>query len=224
MRITTYATWKSMNDFVAGKPADQSISYEHEGSVGLCNRAAASQAKGAASAAGNTASQLGTTSQNELGTLTPFFQREMKAEHLYDPTQMNELLTAAEAPNAAVTGTAQAEAEGNAARTHNATALTKTLQEMQRDKMKADAGASEGIAAQDVMGAKNLNQEGAAGEGGLYGENLKGQLAAMGAQGNDINSEIEAGKSGWLQNMTGVISSLGSLAGGAGSAMKGFKS
>jgi hypothetical protein len=34
-------------------------------------------------------------------------------------------------------------------------------------------------------------------------------LKAMGIQTQDINAEIEAGKSGWFQNMTGLISALG---------------
>jgi hypothetical protein len=70
--------------------------------------------------------------------------------------------------------------------------------------MKANAGVSEGVAAQDVMGAKQLNQEGAAGESGLYGENLKGQLAAMGQQSADINAATNASQTGWLQSAEGL--------------------
>jgi hypothetical protein len=88
-----------------------------------------------------------------------------------------------------------------AATTGNASAATKSQQELARDKMKADAGVSEGIAAQDVLGAKTLNQEGAQGMQGLYGENLKGQLSAMGQEAGDINAATEASKAGWLQNV-----------------------
>ena len=208
MRITTFAQWNSINDFIAGNPADRSDSFECTSEVALCDRAAQGAAKRSVADASSLAGTEGTRAGSELGELSPFYQREMKAEHLYDPTQINELLTAAGAPIGAAAGQAEAEARGEAARTGNATGLTKTLQEMQRDKMKAAAGASEGIAAQDVMGAKNLNQAGAAGEAGLYGENLKGQLGAMGVENQALENQINAGKSGWFQNMTGMIGAL----------------
>jgi hypothetical protein len=121
--------------------------------------------------------------------LTPFFQREMTAEHEFDPTQEGELLTSAEAPIGAVTGTEEAELQGNAARTHNATGLTKSLDEAARDRMKADATAGEGIASQDVLGAQQLRQEGAAGEMGLHGEDINAQLGAMGVENKAISQE-----------------------------------
>jgi hypothetical protein len=74
----------------------------------------------------------------------------------------------------------------NAARTGNATTLTKSLDEMARDRAKSAAGASEGIAGQDVMAAKQLNQQGAAGMQGLYGTNVSGQLGAMKQQNESI--------------------------------------
>ena len=77
----------------------------------------------------------------------------------------------------------------NAARTGNATSLNKSLDEMARDRAKSVAGASEGIAARDVEGAKQLNQQGAAGMQGLYGTNISGQLGAMKQQNADIQEE-----------------------------------
>ena len=67
--------------------------------------------------------------------------------------------------------------------------------------MKANADASSTVAAQDVMGAKQLQQQGAQGMSGLYGENLKGQLDAMGQEAGDINAATEASKTGWVQNV-----------------------
>jgi hypothetical protein len=193
--------------------------FDYEGPWALCDRAAQGAAKSAANTAGGLAGQQGAEAAGEEATLNPFFKQEMGAQHLFTPGQTNELLTAAGAGTGAVTGEEQAALNRNAATTNNATALTKGLQEAARDKMKAAAGTSEGIAAQDVLGAKQLNQQGAAGEQGLFGTNTDAQLKAMGLQTNDINTQLEAGKSGWLQNMNATITALTQGAKGAGGAL-----
>jgi hypothetical protein len=47
---------------------------------------------------------------------------------------------------------------------------------------------------------------------GLYGEDLKGQLAAMGQESADINTEINASKTGWLQDVEGVVNTGANVA------------
>src|ERR1019366_6666186 len=148
------------------------------------------------------AGTLGADAAGELGQVSPFFSREMKAEHGFDPTQTNEMLTAAGASTGAALGNANSAMQRQAATTGNASAATKSQQELARDAMKTNAGVSEGVAAADVQGAKVLNQEGAQGMQGLYGENLKGQLSAMGQEAGDINAATEASKTGWVQNAT----------------------
>lgn len=222
MKITTKAQWKSMDDFLAGKPADAEQSFEYSGVVGLCDRQLQAQATQNAKTAGQTAAGYGSSASADSSAVTPFYTSELKAKHGFDPTQINELLTAAEAGAGGAAGSITGQAGLEAARTRNASGFTKSLDEAARDKDKALAASSEGIAGQDVMGAKELNQEGAAGLQGLYGTNVNAQLKAMGQQNEDVNTAIEAGKSGWLQNMTGVIGALGSAAQGAGSVMQGI--
>ena len=53
---------------------------------------------------------------------------------------------------------------------------------------------------------------------GLYGTDVGAQLKAMGIQDSDINTEIQAGQSGWLQNTMGAIGTLGNLGLGAAKA------
>ncbi len=188
-------------------------------SVGLevcCLRGASNEAQASEQNAVNTAAQLGGEAGGELATLSPFYQREMTAEHAYDPTQLNEMLTAAEAGTGATTGAMQTALQRQGATTGNAAGQTKALQDLARDRMKANAGASENIAAQDVQGAMNLRQAGAAGESGLYGTNLKGQLAAMGQEASDINAQIDASKTGWLQNAEGIAKTASGIASGFG--------
>ena len=165
-------------------------------------QAAADQAERTAT---GTAATLGQREGSEVATLQPFYQREMQAEHMFDPSQINEMLTAAGASTGGTTGALESAMQRQAATTGNAAGATKGLQELARDRMKAGAGVSEGVAAQDVMGAKPLQQQGAAGMSGLYGENLKGQLDAMGEVSGDINAATNASKAGWLQNAEGIV-------------------
>jgi hypothetical protein len=180
--------------------------------LGCFLRAEEGMAKNAAKTAANVGDNLGSVAASERGVLQPFYQREMSAEHMFDPSQINEMLTAAGAGTGATTGALESAMQRQAATTGNASGATKGLQELARDRMKAASGASTGIAAQDVMGAKQLQQQGAAGMSGLYGENLKGQLDAMGQVSGDINAATNASKSGWLQNVEGVAKTAAGIA------------
>jgi hypothetical protein len=189
--------------------------------MGLGANPALKQFKAEQAAADSARDTYGDSARQEGATLNPFLSQEMKAQHLYNPTQTNELLTAAEAGSGGAIGGAEGLINANAARTGNATTLTKTLDEMARDRAKASAGASEGIAAQDVMGAKQLNQEGAAGMQGLYGTNVSGQLGAMKSGLEATQGEMQANK-GWFNNLTQNLANLGTAASGAMSVYKGI--
>ena len=173
--------------------------------LGCFLRAEEGMAKAAAKTAAGVGAGYGATAAGEGAQLNPFFSREMQAQHAYDPTQLNEMLTAAGAGIGGATGAAQTSATQQAATTGNASAATKSLDDIAREKMKAAAGVSEGIAGQDVQGALALRQQGAQGLQGLYGENVKGQLAAMGQESADINAATNASKTGWLQNTEQAI-------------------
>lgn len=174
------------------------------------DRAAQSAAAGAAKTAGGVAA----TEQgqaNALGAqLTPFYRSEMNAQHLYNPQQMQELLNAAAAPLAGSAATTAGQAASEAARTRNTSGYSAALDQAARERQSALGQAGAGVAAQDVMGAKQLNQEGAKGMAGLYGVDTDAMLKAMGIQNQDIQTQIEAGKSGWFQNlMQGINAATG---------------
>lgn len=185
--------------------------YEYEGPVALCDRSGTQASKDARDVAKTTASDAGGEADTEHGTLSPFYNTEMNAEHLFNPNQNAELLTAAQAPLGSSLGDTQHVAELQGARTRNASGFTKTLQQAQRDRDKAMAGTSEGIAAQDILGAKQLNQEGAAGEMGLFQNDTQKQLQSMGLETGDINAQVNAGKSGWLQNLNQTLQTVEGL-------------
>ena len=176
-----------------------------------------------ANQAGQVAGGYGASAAGEGAQLNPFFSQEMKTQHGYTPGQTSELLTAAEAGAGGATGALSGELQANAARTGNATGVGKSLDEMARDRSKAAAGASEGIAAQDVLGAKQLNQQGAQGMSGLYGVNTNAQLNAMKTQGADTQAAAQMNQ-GWLKPLEGIVGTLGGAAGGAGQLMTGINS
>jgi hypothetical protein len=182
--------------------------------VGLGGSKFAGSAANNTAAAQGAAGQYGSTAAGEGAQLNPFFTQEMNAKHAYDPTQVNEMLTAAESGAGAATGAEQGALINNATRTGNATGVTKSLDEMARDKAKAAAGASEGIAAQDVMGAKALNQQGAAGMQGLYGVNTGAQLNAMKQANADVQTQQELNP-GWLKGVEGIVNTASNAASAA---------
>jgi hypothetical protein len=170
--------------------------------------------------------QFGGQAANESATLNPFFSQEMRAKHGYDPTQTNELLTSAEGGSGGAFGGAEGVMDANAARTGNSTTLNKSLDEMARDKAKVSAGASEGIAAQDVQGAKQLNQQGAAGMQGLYGTNVNAQLGAMKQADEGIKTEQATQGANWLSQLDQMAKFGGDVEGditGAGKIAKMFQ-
>jgi hypothetical protein len=210
MRVYTRLEYQMLPN--GGLELVSSKSFNYEGPVALCLRAEQAMATRAAGTAADVGANLGQTATGERAQLQPFFQREMSAEHAYDPTQLNELLTAAGAGTGAATGAAQSDMERQAATTGNAAGVAKSEQQLARDRMKSAAGVSEGVAGADVTGALGLRQEGAAGMSGLYGENIKGQLDAMGQVSGDINSATNASKSGWLQNAEGILNTGANVA------------
>ena len=165
------------------------------------------QANQAGTVAGQSGSQAGTIGAQ----LNPFLTQEMKAQHGLTPGQQNEELTASLAGSGGALGGLGASIQNNAARTNNSTGVGKTLDEMARDRAKAAASSSEGIAAQDVGLAKQEQQQGAAGMAGLYGQNVQGQLGAMKQQGSDISAAANMTSSPFadLGNVLGVGGALG---------------
>jgi hypothetical protein len=172
------------------------------------------QARTNENAATGAASQYGSSASAEGASLNPFFSQELRATHGYTPGQTNEMLTAAEQSAGGAFGGAEVEINRNAARTGNATSVTKSLDEMARERAKSAAGTSENIAAQDVNAAKQENQAGAAGMQGLYGTNVGAQLGAMKQANEDVSTEQATQGQNWLSQLNQIAKFGTSVAGG----------
>ena len=215
MKITTYAKFQMTENIGEYLPIERH-EVEYSGPIALCDRSAVQAQKGLRDTNAANAANAGGEADTEHAALSPFYANEMNAEHLFTPGQTGELLTSTMAPLGSELGDVQHQAELQGARTRNASGFTKSLQQAARDKMKAAAGASEGVASQDILGAKQLNQEGAAGMEHLFGADTGKQLQSLGLEEGAIQGQTEAGKSGWLQNLNDTIKTIGSLAGTKG--------
>lgn len=202
---------KIVLDMVSGELLHEDW-YEYDGPVELCDRAAQAQAKSVAGAAGTMQGQLEGEGQAIQSKLTPQLEAELTASHSMNPTQINELLTAAGAGAGGATGAFNEQASLDAARTRNTGGLTASLDSAARGRQQALAKASEGIGAMDVQGAL-ANKQSALSQLGQMGQaDTSGALSALGLQDQAIGTEVQAGKSGWFQNMTGMIDSLSGAA------------
>lgn len=177
------------------------------------DRAAQNEAKSAVAKAGQVADTSQGYAQQEHNALTPFYRQEMNTQHAFNPGQTNELLNYAGAGAGGANATSQGQIESEAARTRNTAGFTPALQQAARDRSRQMSESNLGVGAQDVMGAKQLNQEGAAGEAGLFGADTDTMLKSMGQQNEDINTQIKAGQSGWLQNLTNTLGAAGGFIG-----------
>lgn len=171
-------------------------------------RNAQSQAGSAYNTAASTGATLGGEAQGIGANLTPFLTEEMLHPQGIGQTgiaaEEGAALGGAGGANAGLVG----QANQRAAVSRNAGGFQAALDDAARQREKAAAGASEGIAANNEKVKLNQQQQGAEGLEHMYGVDTSGMLQSQGQEANDINAEVNAGKSGWLQNTLGIINAL----------------
>ena len=177
-------------------------------------RSAVNQAGQAVNQAKATAGQYGSAGNQIAGSLIPGLEREANNPQGYTPEEINNQLVAGEqgagGANAGITGQANLQA----ARSRNTAGYSAALDQAARDKTQqlsenalnvqnksAELGQQKQMTAQKELG-------------GLYGTDVEANLRAQGLIPQDVQAETQAGQSGWFQNMTGLITSIGKLAQG----------
>lgn len=182
-------------------------------------RSASNAAGTAATTAANTGAGLGAAAGGISSTLTPFLTSELEHPQGYSQGDTSAMLSSALGGAGGATAGIVGQANQEAAQTRNAGGFQAVLDDAARQRTKAAAGASEGIAAQNA-GVKQEQQQAAAKQlQGMYGTDTSGMLDATGQVSKDIDSQVAADKQGWLQNAEGImntISQAGSAAGGMG--------
>ena len=168
-------------------------------------RDAQQQASNAAGTAATTAGGYGSQAGGIAANLVPFETRQMTNPTGESQRDIGAQLTA----GLAGTGGATAGLTGAAGKmgmtTRNPMGFSSALDAaaMQRDK--AAAGVGERVAANNVGVKLNQQKDAASTLGGLYGTDVKAQLESQGQVAPDVNAEVAANKTGWLQNAEGIV-------------------
>jgi len=182
----------------------------------------------AANTAGATGAQYGSDAAGINSNLLPFLTRELQNPEGYTQQQTGAMLGAAEGGAGGATAGINTEANLESARNRNSGGFSGALDEAARQKDKALAGTSEGIAANNAQLQEQQKQSAASGLQRMGETDTQAQLKAMGLIPDDINAASNAyGKGDWasgLNSIMGVGMNAAKLAGGFGiPGFSGFK-
>ena len=174
-------------------------------------RSSVNSANNATNTAVNTAAGMGAEANGIGANLTPFLTSELEHPQGYSPADTSAMLAASAGGAGGATSGIVGEANKQAATSRNAGGFQAALDDASRQRMKAAAGSSEGIAANNADLKQRQQQDAASGLSKLYSTDTSGMLDSMGQEHNDINAATEGNNTGWLQNTMNVIKTLGGL-------------
>ena len=177
-------------------------------------RSATNQAKSAYNEANATAGQYGSQGNQIASSLIPGLEREANNPQGYTPEEMNNQLVASEQGAGGATAGITGQANLQAARSRNSAGYTAALDQAARQKTQALSQNALGIQNKSAELGQKKQMAAQSELGNLYGTDVNANLKAQGLMPEDINAETNSGKSGWFQNMTSMITSLGQLAQG----------
>lgn len=177
---------------------------------------------GVAKNAANTASSVGAGYGSQAAgidaNLLPFLTRELNNPQGYSQQQQGAMLGAAEGGAGGSTAGLTTEANLASARNRNSGGFAGALDEAARQKDKALAGASEGIAANNANLQEQQKQTAASGLQRMGEGDTNAQLKAMGLIAPDINAAANADSDVFknISDMVGSGMGLAKLGGGFG--------
>lgn len=169
-------------------------------------RDAAAAAGNAATTAANTGAGYGANASSIGSQLVPFLQRQLTAPSGYSQQDIGAQLTNAMAGAGGATSGLAGAASKNAATNRNPNGFSAALDAASRNRDKAAASSAEGIAANNANVKLGQQSDAAKSLQGLYGTNVGAQNTASGQVADDLNSQVNAGQSGWLQNLLKTVS------------------
>lgn len=179
----------------------------------------ARQQQGQATSTYNTATgnaaNYGADASSINGALTPFLTQRMLNPQGYSQGDMGAMLAnalgSAGGADSGVTGQANLEA----GRSRNDAGFSTALDSAARSRTAAAANASEGVAANNANLKQDQSNSASKMLSGLYNTDVGAQDSALNTANQATQVGTQAGQSGWLQNINGV---LGTLSGGANAA------
>ena len=158
--------------------------------------------------AAQTGGQYGGEAQSIGANLIPQLQAEATGNVGLTPTQQNNMLTMAQQGAGGATAGIAGQAGLQAGRTKNSAATSGVLDQASRNKAMAESQAGLSVANKSADVARQNQSRAQGALQGLYGTDVSAQLHAMGLQPEDINAGVNAGKSGWFQNMNELLQTL----------------
>lgn len=185
--------------------------FEYSGPLALADRSQQAAGKQAENSSATTAGNYGSDAGNIAGTVVPTLKNDINNPTGYTPQQSNNQLVAGEqgagGAQAGITGAADLAAT----RTRNFGSQAGILDQAARRNAQTLSGNALNVANKSANLAQEKRQSALGGLEGMYGTDVGAQLKAMGIIPEDINSTVNAGKSGWLQNTEGAIDTIGGL-------------
>lgn len=155
--------------------------------------------------------------------LFPTYQEEALHPQGFDPVTKAGMKTSAMQTVGGATGGAVGQGDLTAARTRNSGGFEAAGDEAERTGLRQLSADNLGIEQGDAALKEQHHQQGIAGEQGLYTGNQDQLMKAMSLGNQAINTELEAGKSGWLQNFMQILQTINGGGSAAGSIMQGMK-
>jgi len=185
----------------------------------LFDRWAQSQAKNQVGTDTANAGAYGNQAGQIAGVINPALTNAVKNPTGYTANQQHQQLTAGEAGAGGATAGLAGAAGLAANRTRNSGSLAGINDSLARARAGAGAKLSEGIAAKSADLGEANKQRAIAGLQGERAGDIGAQLHSQGQATDALNAEVNAGKSGWFQNMTDFMKAAGQDASGAGAMM-----
>jgi hypothetical protein len=196
----------------------QDDAYDYDGPVELADRSLQANSTAAANTAGSTASGYGSTAAGIGAPLTKTLQNDVNNPIGFTPTETNNMLVAGEQGAGGATAGITGAAGLNAMRTRNSGALSGVLDQAARSKQQTNSENALNVQNESARLAQAKRSSALSGLQGMYGTDVGAQLKAMGIQDSDLNTAIQAGNTGWLQNTEGALGTVGKLGLGAAGA------
>jgi|HubBroStandDraft_1064217.scaffolds.fasta_scaffold00161_62 hypothetical protein len=187
------------------------------------DRSIASQAGNNANTSNATAGGYGSSAKSIAGTLIPTLNYEATGNAGLTPQQQNQMLVAGQQGGGGAAGSLAGAAGLAANRTKNSGSLSGSLDAIARAKTQAGSQANLGVANQSTQVALDRQKQAQSQLQGLYGTDVSAQLGQMGLANQDLNTELNANKQGWLQNTEGVLGTLSGMGKNAATSFAGLQ-
>lgn len=199
-------------DIETGKLLSHDGEFFHDKAPLLFDRQVQGAAKQNAGTANATASTSGDQAAQERGSFVPTLENRAQGKGTgYSPTDLNNMLVAQQEGAGGANATVGGEGRLAALRSRTAGGFAPALDEAARAKGRTLATGGLDVANANAQLKQQQQTQALNALQGLYGTDTSNQLRAMGLSNEDLNTELNAGKSGWLQNTEGVLGTIGGL-------------